>query len=123
MSLTASEYLAFLYPASSTLPASQVATALTIAADYAPVCLIEAKQAEAVALYAAFLLEDVTKRADGVSTASPAGPLIREKEGQLERQYADGSATGEGYVDNSFYGRWKRLNDLCAVGAIVTRFG
>lgn len=123
MSLTASEYLAFLYPASSTLPAAQVATALTIAADYAPLCLIEAKQAEAVALYAAFLLEDVTKRAEGGNSVAPSGPLIREKEGQLERQYADGSASGEGYVDQSFYGRWKRLNDLCAVGAIVTRFG
>lgn len=123
MSLTASEYLLFLYPVSKHLPEEQVATALVIAADYAPACLIESKQTEAVALYAAYILEDVTRRADGSDSVSPAGPLIREKEGQLERQYADGSASGEGYVDNSFYGRWKRLNDLCAVGAIVTRFG
>lgn len=122
--MTAEQLLFFIYPTAQALPPEQIATALTLAADYRPECLPLARQDEAQALYAAYLLEDITARSSGGSTAGYAGPIVREKEGQLERQYADTTGNA-GFVshDNSFYGRWKALNDICAVGAIVTRFG
>lgn len=121
--MTPVQYLQFLFPAFETLEEEAVATALEIAADYIPACLTESKQNEAQALYAAYLLEQRVNREAGASTSLPAGPLIQEKEGQLERRYADTTMLGTGYVDTSFYGRWKVLNDVCTFGAIVTRFG
>ena len=122
--MTAIEWLNFVYPASVTADPTQVTTALTLAADYRPSCLPEARQDEAQALYAAYLLEDVAARSSGGYVGGYAGPIVREKEGQLERQYADTTGnTNFNTRDTTYYGRWKELNDLCGFGAIVTRFG
>ena len=122
--MTVLEYLAFIYPALATAAPESVAAAELISADYVPHCLTPVKQIEAQALYMAYLLEDVAARKSGGNVSGVAGPLIREKEGQLERQYADTTKNTNASVrDNSYYGRWKELNDICAFGAIVTRFG
>jgi hypothetical protein len=121
--MTAKEFLAFLYPRYSTTSEADVEVALRMAEDYIAACLSEAKQLESQALYAAYLLESKDKRENGDPLTTPAGPLIQEKEGQLERRYADPGLDGNNYVDHSYYGRWKALYDSCAFGAIVTRFG
>jgi len=120
--MTPQELLLFFYPAAAAADPQAVETALLLAADYRPACLPLTKQDEAQALYAAYLLEDITARNTGGNVTGYAGPLVREKEGQLERQYAD--TTGNTALrDATFYGRWKELNDLCGFGAIATRFG
>ena len=122
--MTPLEFLRFIYPSTDSLDPVQVETALAIAADYRPYCLPEARQDEAQALYAAYLLEDIAARSSGGYVGGYAGPIVREKEGQLERQYADTTSNDNFNTrDATFYGRWKELNDLCGIGAIVTRFG
>lgn len=122
--MTVLDYLAFIYPAYASASPEAVLTAELISADYIPHCLTPVKQIEAQALYMAYLLEDVAARESGGNVSGVAGPLIHEKEGQLERRYADATKNVNAtFRDNSYYGRWKELNDLCAFGAIVTRFG
>lgn len=121
--MTVEEYLAFIYPAYTDSSAEDIAFALLVAKDYNAECLPLNKQVESQALYAAYLLEGKVKRDSGEFTPIPAGPLIQEKEGQLERRYSDAGLNGENFVDHSYYGRWKALYDACSFGAIVTRFG
>ena len=121
--MTVEEYLAFFYPAYSETDPEDVAIAVLMAADYNAACLPLNKQAESQALYAAYLLEAKAKRDSGDSLPAPAGPLIQEKEGQLERRYSEMGINPENFIDHSYYGRWKALYDSCAFGAIVTRFG
>jgi hypothetical protein len=121
--MTVKELLQFILPTYEMFPQDQIDVALRLAEGYRPDCLTLDKQDEAQALYAAYLLETRQKRESGSAIGAVAGPIIKEKEGQLERQYADASANGGTYVDQSYYGRWKALSDVCAFGAIVTRFG
>ena len=121
--MTVEQYLAFIFPNFSDLAAADIASAVEMAAGYRAECLPLEKQNESQALYAAYLLELKAKRDSGADLSVPAGPLIQEKEGQLERRYSEANGLLNGYADHSYYGRWKALSDLCLFGAIVTRFG
>ncbi|CAP41315.1 DUF4054 domain-containing protein [Bordetella petrii] len=111
------ELLDFLAPAVAGMSAEDKQKALDIAADYRPACLPEAKQDEAQAWYAAWLLygrlqQQAAQDSGGVA---PAG-VVSEKEGDLSRTY--GRAAG---ADDpaGFYGNYDRLARLCRAGAII----
>ncbi|WAX22433.1 hypothetical protein P6F34_gp90 [Pseudomonas phage MiCath] len=103
------------YPPAATMDAATVDAMIQVAFSYRPRCLTFDMQNEAQAYYAAYLLEPIYNSSQGGATQPPSTPLIREKEGQLEREYAQPTTTGpNAVVDQSFYGRWKRLFDRCS---------
>lgn len=92
---------------------------LVASVDFAPVCLPEAKQKEAVYYYAAYLLS-LKQQADVVGVI-PAG-VVSEKEGDLSRSYGNnGNSASDPY---GFLARYERLNNICKrIGAITVGNG
>lgn len=111
------ELLDFLAPAVAGMSAEDKQKALDIAAGYRPTCLPEAKQDEAQAWYAAWLLYGRLQQLAGQEQgATPLPGVISEKEGDLSRTYgrADGAEDPAG-----FFGHYDRLAKLCRAGAIT----
>lgn len=121
--MTALEYFRLLAPEFSAVLDATVNSWLTIAGNlFVADCLDSERLAMATALYAAHMLKLSTLSAGG--GAVPAGPLIREKEGDLEREYAQGiTASSSGSLMNStVYG--KQFLDItrpCGGIGIMTR--
>lgn len=92
---------------------------LVASVDFAPACLPEAKQKEAVYYYAAYLLS-LKQQADVVGVI-PAG-VVSEKEGDLSRSYGNnGSNAADPY---GFLARYEKLNNICKrIGAITVGHG
>lgn len=92
---------------------------LVASIDFAPSCLPEAKQKEAVYYYAAYLLS-LRQQAELVGVI-PAG-VTSEKEGDLSRSYGNnGSNSADPY---GFLARYEKLNNVCKrVGAITVGTG
>lgn len=114
------ELLDFLAPAISGASDEDKDLALELAEGYRPACLPQAKQDEAQAWYAAWLLYNQMQQKAVASTVGviPVG-IASEKEGDLARSYrAGGAASG---VDDpmGFHAQYQRLADLCGYGAIT----
>lgn len=92
---------------------------LVASVDFAPACLPEAKQKEAVYYYAAYLLS-LKQQADVVGVI-PAG-VVSEKEGDLSRSYGNnGNSSADPY---GFLARYEKLNNICKrIGAITVGNG
>lgn len=92
---------------------------LVASIDFAPSCLPEAKQKEAVYYYAAYLLS-LKQQADVVGVI-PAG-VVSEREGDLSRAYGNnGNSASDPY---GFLARYEKLNNICKrIGAITVGTG
>lgn len=122
--MTAQEYFTFFYPyfSDSTdprfAPPETIAAALSLALSRRPSCLLEEAQNEAQAHYAAFLLE--TRRAGVEALEGPGTTVVKEKQGNVEVQYASATASSQAVSGPATpYASWKALNDLCGFGAII----
>jgi hypothetical protein len=81
-------------------------------------CLDDERANMAIALYAAHMYA-LSLRSSATGTAS--GAITREKEGDLERQYAV-STSSEGYLGQTTYGQqYKEMTAACFGAAIMTR--
>lgn len=115
--MSASDLLKLLAPVVSDMDGQTKSDALNLAAEYRPACLPEAKQDEAQALYAAWLLYGI-KQQEAAPYVAPVG-AVSIKEDRLSVTFASGAdKTG---VDDpmGFYARWKALNNLCRAGGII----
>lgn len=153
--MTPAEILALLYPwyldpsDPRHVPEPDRARVIALAAVQRPLCLTLPQQDLAQAFYAAHLLSGLQPAAqaaaDGGPVAQTSGVLVREREGDVERQYALPSQVGGQLVSTasgqSPYAAWKALADLCRVvgkdgtvlpgvggaairrGAMITRYG
>ena len=111
------ELLDFLAPAVAGLSTGDKQKALDIAAGYRPQCLPEAKQDEAQAWYAAWLLYGRLQQQAGQDQGvTPLLGVVSEKEGDLSRTYGRAAGAED---PAGFFGQYKRLADLCGFGAIT----
>jgi hypothetical protein len=119
--MTPAEHLAMAYPALAGAPDEVTTWALAVAQDYRPSCLSEERQNLAQAHYAAYLLMVRSENERGVEgEPSRPGVILEEKEGDDTVKYAAPVADGS---PSAPYDCWKALRDICARGAIITRFG
>lgn len=133
--MTPAEYLAFLYPrffeegGPSFQDEEARNRALAMADARRPTCLSEDRQNEAVAHYAAFLLDgrlrDLQAGPGGSGVSVLAGPITSEREGDIQRTYADGGGNSADLETGPTtpFARYRALARLCGRGAIMTRFG
>lgn len=117
------ELFRFLVPYFASLPDDEIQTALGLAEEFRPACLLTTQQDTAQVWYAAGLLYDRQLQAATAATGQtiPVG-VKSEKEGDLQREYG----FIEGIEDSQ--GFWKRYLDLakiCGAGAITVghRYG
>jgi len=100
---------------------------LAISDEFRPWCLPTSKQNFAQAMYVAYLISVQQETSTGQEIMVKAGPITSEKEGDITISYAT-TTTG---ANNSQSQRpssdpwdaWNKLYQLCAKGAITTRFG
>lgn len=145
--MTPAEIVALLYPWFTSasdprfvIPEQREAIQL-IAANFRPGCLPSALQDIAQAHYAAHLMGTLQGRTTSSgSSGQSSGVIVREREGDVEVQYAlpsqvGGALTGT-TVGQTSYAAWKALNDRCQAtnadgtpavvvrrGAMITRWG
>ncbi len=96
-----------------------------IAEEARPWCLSDDRQDFAQAMYTAYLVNVRNETSTGASTTPVSGPIIMEKEGDIQVQYAQ-SATGMSTSKRPAsdpWDAWNRLWSRCARGAIMTRYG
>lgn len=121
--MAASDILAFIAPEFADSPANMLTYALSLAEAYRPSCLSQAKGDEAVALYAAWLLSVRASSCGAAAGGGTAGPLLMEKEGDLQRQWGGARDTTLSAAQMGNYkARFDALARLCASGSIMTRF-
>lgn len=102
-----------------------------IAQEARPWCLPANQQNMAEALYLAYLISLRTHTSSGQSSGSVvAGPVISEREGDIQITYADMTkSTGitpagmSQRPSSDPWDAWNRLWTRCAQGAITTRYG
>ncbi|KUE88889.1 hypothetical protein ASL20_09700 [Cupriavidus necator] len=115
------ELLDFLAPAVAGVPQADKEKALAVASGYRPACLPEARQDEAQAWYAAWLLYQRQQQEAAAATVGviPAG-IASEKEGDLARTFQATRSADDGVDDPmGFHAQYQRLADLCGYGAIT----
>lgn len=120
--MTGLEWFRFFAPEYVVLTDSEVATLLSAAEVFvhAP-CLVGEKLAAATALYAAHMRSLQVLSASGNGFR---GAVVSEKEGDLSRTYASGSATGDPLWNSSVYGpQYLAMVAPCFGSSIMTRFG
>jgi hypothetical protein len=117
------DVLAFIAPEFATLDPALIAQSLAIAEGYRPGCLDQTQGDEAVALYAAWLLSERQSGGGQSAGLPPAGPLIREREGDRERAWASppSGAVTTAPTLTGYKARYDALARLCGYGAILTR--
>jgi hypothetical protein len=119
---TALEYFRMLAPEFSGMSDNAVQPWLGVAGERIVAdCLSANGQAQAQALYAAHLIK---LRDISASGTIAAGPVISEKEGDLQRTYAAPSAQAaqRGLIDATTYGKqYADLTAPCAGLGIMTR--
>lgn len=133
---TALDYLMVFYPkyfSPDPIDPDTVDVMIDIAAEMRPKCLSPKLQLIAQAHYAAYLLEEHLKQVSpeegGTGEATNSGIILSEKEGDLTVTYADprtSTSIGTSVSDtqpSTAWGKWKKMWDVCAIGAITTRFG
>ena len=125
---TPEEYLRILYPSLfDPDDPDNLDEILDIAELSRPKCLPDKAGNIAVAYYAAYLIDEVNKGEAG-GGAITSGILLSEKEGDIQKTYANPLTGGGGAAlvseaPKSAWEKWKRLYDLCARGSITTRIG
>lgn len=126
--MTAEEYLALFYPYLSNasdpryVSPEDKAKFMAAAASKRPACLEEEFQNEAQAHYAAYLMLRTTAQTGAASTggATPSGAIVRERQGNVEVQYAQaGQGASDATGPASPYASWYALWSLCGKGAII----
>ena len=130
------DYMKMLYPkyfSPDPIDPEVVDAMLEIAEEMRPKCLSPRLQMIAQVHYAAYLLEEQLKQTDasegGSGAAMNSGIILSEKEGDLTVTYADprtSTSIGTSVSDtqpSTAWGKWKKMWDVCAIGAITTRFG
>jgi|SRR5580765_2279368 len=97
-----------------------------MAYGFRPLCLSDAEQDLAQALYTAYLINLRSDTSTGQKSTAVAGPITSEKEGDISVTYA---TTQSGVTNMSKrppsdpWDAWNRLWMRCARGVIITRFG
>lgn len=120
--MTELEYFRLLAPAFASVPDATVQQWLTVARNVAATgCLDAERAAMAIALYAAHLLHLTQTQGSGAATAQ--GTIVREREGDLEREY--GAVKGsDSWLGQSGYGQqYLDVTKGCFGAAIMTRYG
>lgn len=126
--MTAKEYLQLFYPYffDSTDPRyvvdADIDKFLLAAEAYRPYCLGEEAQNQAQAHYAAYLMDGVySSKSPGGVTESVSGPIVRERQGTSEVEYARASDTGPAAATGAStpYARWDAMAAVCRRGAIL----
>jgi len=99
---------------------------LLIAEQFRPWCLPEDRANFAQAMYVAYLISVQQETASGEITTPVAGPITSEKEGDITVMYATspgGTTQVSQRPSSDPWDAWNRLYQICAKGAITTRFG
>ena len=107
-------------------PQSVILGMLIASEPMRPPCLSEKMQNIAQAYYTAFLLQDWLKNSDsGGSGTTNSGIVTQESEGDISVSYAEpaGYTDAESGPPNSAWDKWNKLWQLCAKGAILTKYG
>lgn len=125
--MTAAEYLALFYPwffqvgGPSFVSEEDRAKYMTAAEAHRPACLPDERQNEAQAHYAAYLMGRTLAWQQAGGAAAAPGTVVRERQGGVEVQYAQGETGGASVATGpaTAYASWKALSDLCARGAIL----
>lgn len=101
-----------------------------IAIEARPWCLNTTQQNMAEAMYLAYLVSLRAHSVSGSAGAPPAaGPVISEKEGDIQITYADMTKSGQSTASMSQrpasdpWDIWNKLWQRCSLGAITTRYG
>jgi len=98
-----------------------------LAEEARPWCLPEGRQDFAQAMYTAYLVSVRNETSSGQVSTPVAGPIVSEKEGDIQVNYASPS-TGSSNKTSSRpssdpWDAWYRLYERCGRGAILTRYG
>ena len=98
-----------------------------LAEEARPWCLSEDRQNFAQAMYTAYLVSLRNETSSGQITTPVAGPIVSEKEGDIQVNYAS-PATGSGSKTSERpssdpWDAWNRMWSRCGRGAIMTRYG
>ena len=112
--MTALEYFRLLAPEFAAVSDATANVWLNLALNFVKIdCLDAERRAMAHALYAAHLLGTTTQRSAGGGGSIAQGPLIKEKEGDLERSYgfAKDGKTYSGVL--SYLDQYNVLADEC----------
>ena len=117
--------LAFLAPEFAAVDPATVVQALTFAESYRPRCLPQARQDEATALYAAWLLGiRAGGYGDSENTSIFSSYVLSEKEGDLQRTYPTLAQLGLTAADiGNYKARFDALYKICSYGGLITRYG
>ncbi len=120
--MTPLEYFRLLVPAFSELSDAEVLEFLVVAENFVNVgCLTTEPANLARAMYAAHLLFE---RQASNSAVIGGGAVVREKEGDLEREYSSNAEVVYGLEGNPYGRRYLELIRPCAGGpTIMTRMG
>ena len=99
-----------------------------LAEEARPWCLPEGKQDFAQAMYAAYLVSLRSETSSGSISIPVAGPIVSEKEGDIQVNYAapaSGGSTSSASKRPASdpWDAWNKLWSICGRGAITTRFG
>lgn len=112
--MTPLELLRFFAPGLANIDDATVQKALDLAADYRPSCLPVAKQDEAQAWYAAWILTPHQEASERQATGiTPPTGVKREREGDLEREYFAPTEAGSIRDPFGYHGQYLRLAKLC----------
>jgi len=98
---------------------------LAISEEFRPWCLPEDRANFAQAMYVAYLISVQQETSTGRPVSVYAGPITSEKEGDITVNFAAATNTTQQSQRPSSdpWDAWNRLYQICARGAITTRFG
>jgi len=99
-----------------------------LAEEARPWCLPEGRQDFAQAMYAAYLVSLRSETSSGQVSTPVAGPIVSEKEGDIQVNYASPSSGSETSGQSKRpasdpWDAWNKLWSACGMGAITTRWG
>jgi hypothetical protein len=105
-----------------------MAQLVTISEDARPWCLPESQQDIAQAYFIAYLVSLRKETSSGVMVPQVAGPIVSEREGDIQVAYANLNQKGSQSTQSRRppsdpWDVWNRYWMRCAAGAITTRFG
>ena len=98
-----------------------------IAMEARPWCVPENAQNLAEAMYLAYLISLRSESSSGQVAMPVAGPIVSEKEGDIQISYAAPSSSSQSNMSqrpsSDPWDAWNKLWMRCASGAILTRYG
>jgi len=109
------------------IPPEMLTNLLFISQEARPWCLPEDRANLAQAMFTAYLITVQQETSSGKPVNVVAGPITSEKEGDIAVTYAESSGTASSGMSkrpsSDPWDAWNRLWQVCAKGAITTRFG